>query len=330
MASESTEGTEGSVSVDLPSEVHDWLEEKAAELGVERERVLVQLIAAYRTAAEFDDGPAVLGSPDGSALPEDVVADAVDERIADIVDEQLSDSVEERATAAVDDEIEATVQSILAETLEDQLGSTVRETAEPLVTERVNEATNAVQRQLGDRIDAVEEEFTGKLEDVRERVIQVKKEADAKAPADHTHEALATVDDLEDSIATLEADLAELQSTVEDAVPEHEEKLDGVGERLGAMEDRLQTVAWVVSDLREAHESGKGLEAVERIKRAAAKADIERAKCENCGDKVTLALLTDPACPHCDATVTNVEPDPGWFRKPKLRVASQLESGDSE
>ncbi|PSP59271.1 CopG family transcriptional regulator, partial [Halobacteriales archaeon QH_7_66_37] len=41
-------------------------------------------------------------------------------------------------------------------------------------------------------------------------------------------------------------------------------------------------------------------------------------------------LLTDPACPHCDATVTNVEADPGWFRKPKLRVASQLESGEPE
>jgi len=96
------------------------------------------------------------------------------------------------------------------------------------------------------------------------------------------------------------------------------------------MEDRLQTVAWVVSDLREAHESGNGLQAVERIKRAAAKADVERAKCENCGNGVTLSLLTDPECPHCSATVTNVEADPGWFRKPKLRVASQLESGESE
>ena len=311
MASESTEGA---VSVDLPSELHDWLEEKATELGVEREQLLVQLVAAYRTAAEVDDGPAVLGPPDGSTLPADAVADAVDGRVADIIDEQVSDTVEEH----------------VADAIEDQLGSTVRESAEPLVTERVNESTKAVQRQLGDRIDAVEEEFTEKLEDVRERVIQVKKEADAKAPADHTHEQLEAVADLDRSVATLEDELAELRSTVEKAVPEHESKITEVDARIAEMEDRLKTVAWVVSDLRDAHESGKGLEAVERIKRAAAKADIERAKCENCGNKVTLALLTDPTCPHCDATVTNVEPDPGWFRKPKLRVASQLESGDSE
>ena len=311
MASESTEGA---VSVDLPSELHDWLEEKATELGVEREQLLVQLVAAYRTAAEVDDGPAVLGPPDGSTLPADAVADAVDGRVADIIDEQVSDTVEEHVADAV----------------EEQLGSTVRESAEPLVTERVNESTKAVQRQLGDRIDAVEEEFTEKLEDVRERVIQVKKEADAKAPADHTHEQLEAVADLDRSVATLEDELAELRSTVEKAVPEHESKITEVDARIAEMEDRLKTVAWVVSDLRDAHESGKGLEAVERIKRAAAKADIERAKCENCGNKVTLALLTDPTCPHCDATVTNVEPDPGWFRKPKLRVASQLESGDPE
>jgi rubrerythrin len=335
MASESTEGA---VSVDLPSELHDWLEEKATELGVEREQLLVQLVAAYRTAAEVDDVPAVLGPPDGSTLPADAVADAVDGQVADIVNEQVSDTVEEHVADAIedqlggslDDQIEATVQSILADTLEDQLGSTVRESAEPLVTERVNESTKAVQRQLGDRIDAVEEEFTEKLEDVRERVIQVKKEADAKAPADHTHEQLEAVADLDRSVATLEDELAELRSTVEKAVPEHESKITEVDARIAEMEDRLKTVAWVVSDLRDAHESGKGLEAVERIKRAAAKADIERAKCENCGNKVTLALLTDPTCPHCDATVTNVEPDPGWFRKPKLRVASQLESGDPE
>jgi flagellar motility protein MotE (MotC chaperone) len=311
MASESTEGA---VSVDLPSELHDWLEEKATELGVEREQLLVQLVAAYRTAAEVDDGPAVLGPPDGSTLPADAVADAVDGRVADIIDEQVSDTVEEHVADAV----------------EEQLGSTVRESAEPLVTERVNESTKAVQRQLGDRIDGVEEEFTEKLEDVRERVIQVKKEADVKAPADHTHEQLEAVADIDRSVATLEDELAELRSTVEEAVPEHESKITEVDARIAEMEDRLKTVAWVVSDLRDAHESGKGLEAVERIKRAAAKADIERAKCENCGNKVTLALLTDPACPHCDATVTNVEPDPGWFRKPKLRVASQLESGDPE
>jgi len=284
-----SESTEGeTVSVVLPSELHGWLEEQATQLDVDRDQLLAQLVASSRTAAEFEESQPEL----------------------------------------LDERIESTVRSVLAEAQEGDLGPAVRQTAEPLVTERVNEATNAVQRQLGDRIESVEGEFQAKLEDVRERVIQVKKEADAKAPEDHTHEALEGLADLEEQVAALEEELGELRAAVGEA--EHSERLDGLDDRLGAAEDRLQTVAWVVSDLREAHQSGNGLEAVERIKRAAAKADIDRANCENCGEGVTLSLLTDPECPHCSATVTNVEPDPGWFRKPKLRVASQLESGESE
>jgi len=335
MASESTEG--GTVSVDLPSELRDWLDEQAAELGVDREQLLVQVIGAYRTTAEFDDHLDDAVDEQVADAVDDTLPDAIDDHLDDALGEHLDDETIEELASAVEEalasnlheQIEATVQSILAETLEDQLASAVQENAEPLVTERVTEATNAVQRQLGDRIDGVEEEFQAKLEDVRERVIQVKKETDAKAPADHTHEALEGVADLEQQVATLETELSELRSEVDALVPEHDEQIDGLDARLGELEDRLQTVAWVVSDLREAHESGNGLEAVERIKRAAAKADIDRAKCENCGNGVTLSLLTDPACPHCDATVTNVEADPGWFRKPKLRVASQLESGES-
>jgi len=85
----------------------------------------------------------------------------------------------------------------------------------------------------------------------------------------------------------------------------------------------------VVSDLREAHESQGGMEAVDRIKRAAAKNDIDRANCENCNSGVAVALLTEPECPHCEATVTNVEAASGFFGKPRLLTASQLESGVS-
>jgi len=284
MASESSESR--TVSVEIPAEINDWLEEKATEGGVDRDTLLAQLVAAYRTTVNADK-PVVT---EAAVLTEDDVATAVDEQ------------------------------------LEERIESTVEEAADELVTERVNEARSGVQRQLGDRIDTVEAEFQSKIEDVRERVIQVKRDADSKAPDDHTHDELDELPALQEQVAALEAELVELQTEFE----EREEGEDGLDDRLGEVEERLQTVAWVVSDLREAHESGNGLEAVERIKRAAAKADIERAKCESCGEKVTLSLLTDPECPHCSTTVTNVEADPGWFRSPKLRTASQLESGESE
>jgi len=276
MASESS--SEGSGSISLPSELDEWLGEQAAALGIGREQLLVQLLAAYRTASELDDDVAILSGED----------------------------------------LERRVQSQLGETVEEAL------------SEQISEATSSVQRQLTNRIDTVEAEFDGKISDVRERVIQVKKEADRKAPADHSHEELEELETLAAQLEEMRADLDDLRAEFDEHVPEHEQTLADLDTRLETLQERMQTVAWVVSDLRDAYESTGGLETVERIKRAAAKENIEHAKCENCGDSVAIALLTDPTCPHCDATVSNVEPSSGWFGSPKLLTASQLESGHQQ
>lgn len=267
MSSESTE--EESLTVHLPAELDDWLDEQAADSDVDRETLLIQLLTSYRKTAELADGS------DGSA--------------------RISDA--------------GTIESAIAE--------------------RLPEASEAMRDQLERRLDAVEADFEEKLDDVRERVIQVKQSADAKAPADHSHEefdrfvTLANrLDELEDEVETLTERL--------EAVTERERDVGEIEERLDTVQDRLQTVAWVVGDLREAQESSGGMEAVDRIKRAAAKADVDRAQCENCGNGVELALLTDANCPHCNATVTDVEPSSGLFSKPQLLVASQLEPGDGE
>lgn len=297
MASESS--TEQSMSITVPADLEDWLDEQAAAAGVESEQFLVQLLIAYRETAGLDE-PAVAVTEDelGST-----VESALEERLA-----ALDDSIDERIETAVDDRIETALDESL--------------------TDRVTEATNSVQRQLTDRIDTIESEFDEKIDDVRDRVIQVKKEADAKAPEDHTHEGLSEIQSVTDRLDKLETELDSLRTEFEETVPDHGEGIDAAQARLDRMEDRLQTIAWVVSDLREAQGSTGGLETVERIKRAAAKADIQRANCENCGESVLVSLLTAPKCPHCDATVSNVEPASGWFSKPKLVTASQLESGE--
>jgi rubrerythrin len=196
-----------------------------------------------------------------------------------------------------------------------------------VVADRVAEATGAVRTQLGDRIDGVEAEFRELIEDVRERVIQVKGEADAKAPADHGHEEFERLDDIEADVAELEAEIASLRESVDAAADEHDVAVEDLEAELATVQERLRSVAWVANDLREAVEAD-GMEAVDRIKRAAAKADVDRARCESCGTGVEVALLTDPNCPHCDATVTDVEPATGFFDKPRLLVAAQLESGE--
>lgn len=293
MASESS--SERTVSITLPGDLDEWLDQQASAADLDREELLVQLLASYRMTAEQD-------TPDTDSLGVD------QEEMAAAVRSQLDEQLSARLDAELDSRIEQAVEQAMSE--------------------QISEATNSVQRQLSNRIDSVESEFDGKIDDVRERVIQIKKETDGKAPKDHTHEDLQSIPEIERTLAELEAELDDLKTTFAEQVPDQEEALTEMDGRLDQMQDRLQTVAWVVSDLREAQESSGGLEAVERIKRAAAKADIERANCENCGEGVTLSLLTDPECPHCSATVTNVEPASGWFGSPTLLTAAQLESGE--
>jgi len=322
---------EETVAVDLPSDLHDWLEQQATTLDTDKEQLLVQLLVSYQTT--IDDPEGVETQLEASV--DDRVETVLDEQLGPkLVDEELLETIASRVRADLeadlDEQIEGTVKSVLADTLDEQIQSTVQEQTRAIVTDQISEATNSTQRQLGNRIDTVEDKFQGKLEDVRNRVIQVKKEADKKAAGDHTHDEFETLSTLERRIESLESELQELRIEVDETLPEQDETIDRLDTRLKETEDRLQTVAWVTSDLREAVESGSGLEAVERIKRAAAKANISSAKCENCSNEVNLALLTDPECPHCSATVNNVDANPGWFRSPRLEVASQLESGDGD
>jgi predicted nucleic acid-binding Zn ribbon protein len=157
----------------------------------------------------------------------------------------------------------------------------------------------------------------------------VKREADAKAPRDHSHQELERIDRLLDRMKELSTRLDDVEgdlAALEGRVTDHDDTVAGVTESIDQIQERLRTVAWAVTDLRESHESGDS-GTVEAIRRAAAEADVDRAACERCGNGVDIALLTDPECPHCQATVTDVRPAAGFFSKPRLQVASQLESG---
>ncbi|MFB6140179.1 MAG: hypothetical protein ABEJ26_07065 [Halosimplex sp.] len=304
MASESSDDV--GVSVALPADVAAWLDRKAADLDLDREEVVAQLLASYRAAEEFDDGD-VTGALGSDADVEPQVRDVVAERLPDIAD---------------------------------------------AVAERLDDGdANDVEERLSTELDRVETDFDEKIRDVRERVVQVKREADAKADADHTHpefDELATlstaVDDLESALDALESrvgDTDERIGSVEDDVASLDDRIadaddrltdvEAAVDRLDEIEDRLRTVAWVVSDLREAEQAqAGGSEAIDRLKATAAELDVDRAVCGNCSQAVDIALLSEPRCPHCDATVSDVQLPGGLFGKPKLTVARQLEAGDEE
>jgi len=297
MASEPSE----TVTVRLPSDLDSWLDDQARELGVNRETVLVQMLASYRATAELDGD-----------------LDAAEFEVGTPSDDRLEEVVDARVETIVDSRIEEVVDARVDEALESALSG------------QLSDATEAAERRLGSRVDSVEREFQENLEDVRKRVVQVKQEADAKAPADHDHEEFDRLVGLGEQVDDLRGEVESLSERLDATLPEQETAIEELEADLETVQERLRTVAWAVRDLREDLESDTGLAAVERVKRAAAKADVDRARCENCGNGVDIALLTDPNCPHCEATVTDVEEASGFFSKPKLLVASQLESGEDD
>ncbi|AJF26599.1 hypothetical protein SG26_13085 [Haloarcula sp. CBA1115] len=288
MSSESTD--DGGVYVELSADLDEWLTEQAETLGVPRDAVMEQLLAAYMTAADSDDGMDDLIQPS---------ADELDAVVAATVDEKLNGSVEAATESAV--------------------------------SSQLPDIVDTVERQLTERFDALEADFQTKIEDVRERVVQVKREADAKAPADHGHEEFDRIDALTQEIEDIEAELAALRGDVTESLETENERVADIDSRLDDVEDKLTRVAWVVSDLRD-DQGGRdqNQKAVDRLKRAAAQENISTARCSNCDEQVEIGLLTEPQCPHCNTTVSDVRPEGGIIRsKARLVAAAQLEPGET-
>jgi predicted transcriptional regulator len=344
MASESRE--EQSVSVDLSDELDEWLDRQAERTDASRDEIVRQLLQTYH-ATETLDGTAVDEiqatveesiATEATKATRAVVADRLESELPDRIDEALEEQVKSVVQAQVEDAVDARVEQVV----EDRMADAV----EAAVADKLPSIADAVESRLDDQLSAatddveadlerLDTEFQQKLDDVRQRVVQVKKETDAKAPADHSHEEFERFEELDAEIESIGTDLL----TVRDELDELDERVDETDEtladalgRLDDAEDKLKRVAWVVSDLRDDTRGKDSHErAVARIKRAAAQEGITTASCENCSESVEIALLTDPECPHCHAAVSDVRPEGGLFRtKARLVTAAELEAGDDD
>ena len=184
-------------------------------------------------------------------------------------------------------------------------------------------------------LESVRTEFIDHVEDARERVIQVKRETDAKAPADHDHpeyapstalstleerlesqtaditEASTAVDELTDDFETLEGELETLEETVNAGFDNFEEILEYLLAETDRLEDRSTLLAAAVADLQEHRKTLAARERrrseADRLKLAANRLGITTATCEECNSKITIGLLTVPECPHCASSFADVE-----------------------
>ncbi len=190
-------------------------------------------------------------------------------------------------------------------------------------------------------IEALEDDLDEMIQDVRDRVIQVKRETDAKAPLEHTHPNLAdTVERLQGEMEALTErtetteerldggfeNFEEILSVLVDRTDEIAEDMETLGEAMVAMKETLETVT--------AREQGRAR--ADRLKRKGAKHGVRSAKCEECDSKVDLGLLSSASCPTCDATFQDLDPNPGFFStstletgvRPALEAPSDVPSAD--
>lgn len=181
---------------------------------------------------------------------------------------------------------------------------------------------------LQESVEALEEDLDEMIADVRDRVIQVKRETDAKAPADHSHEELAGgLKALQEEVEDLSDRVDEIADQLEGGFENFEEILEFVVERSDKQADQLQTLGGAAVALQETLETVTAREharsRADRLKRKGAQSGVRTAKCEDCGSKVDLAMLSEASCPTCDATIQDLDPDPGFFGRSVLETGSR-------
>jgi len=231
--------------------------------------------------------------------------------------------------------VSVTVTRDLREWLDEQAAA--QETDRGTVLERLLAAHRDVATGEADRVedvaavDDVDErledqraEFVDLIEDVRKRVIQVKRETDGKAPLDD-HESLAeTLETVEEEVSALDGDIADLSAAVEtvetdleDGFENFEDVLEYLTDRSETLSGRLDTLARAVVDAREelrrlGADAAARAEA-DRLKLAASQHGVTGAVCEDCDASVDVALLTEAECPHCATAFDGVEPSDSFF-----------------
>lgn len=186
-------------------------------------------------------------------------------------------------------------------------------------------------------VDHLEREFRSMVDDVRDRIVQVKRETDEKAPADHAHHDLQTaMDQLGQELAALDATVSQLDDRVSVGFENYEEILTYLTDTTDALDRKIGQLAATVIDLRER----VGDTTRDEVRRAALvhltdtanRHGIGTAKCDNCSETVHIGMLVEPRCPHCDSLFSALEPKSGFFRSSVLHTGTlpALESGPDD
>ena len=181
---------------------------------------------------------------------------------------------------------------------------------------------------LADRVAAVEDDLDHKIDDVRDRVVQIKREADAKAPRDHEHPVLEDrVDEAVRAAADTESRVDALDARLDRGFENYEEILEYLTDVTEDLDDSVETLTGAVVDLRAEVQRVTAAEhdrqAVDDLRTAANRHGERTASCADCSATVDLGLLARPNCPHCEAAFVDFEPATGFFGSATLSTGDR-------
>ena len=209
------------------------------------------------------------------------------------------------------------------------------EPSEELATKREVEA-------LESRLAGLDGDVEQKIEDVRDRIVQVKRETDEKAPLGHTHEELrndvatveTTVETVEKAVETIGETLESVEARLDQGFENYEEILEYLVDTTDDLSDKTSSLASALIALKGSHQTVRAREQrrlrTEELKDTANRAGVTEATCDSCGKNVSIGLLTEPACPFCSSSVSGVTAKQGFFGSATLETGSPpaLEEGD--
>lgn len=331
--------------------------ERLVEASVEAldvEGLVDEQVASLDLAARVDerlaevDLEALLADRIEGADAADLLADRLDEGdVADLLVDRIEEGdlgdlldggVEEGELAGA---VEAHLESMDVEGLVDEVvDERIGELPQAAATGEDGVAAGVSAPELEERLADLEAEFMDMLEDVRGRVVQLKRETDSKAPADHDHPDLSVgVEDVEGLGAELEevsGSVRSVRERMDAGFENYEEVLEYVTDQVEEVAARQATLARAVvetrDELRKLAARDAARSAVEDLLRQASRAGVTKAKCTACDAPVRIGLLTRAECPHCSTSFDGVEPAAGFFGTNALTTGGRpaLEPGTTD
>ncbi len=323
----------------------EWLDQAADSKGVSRQELMNQMLSSYWILDELTglvgetefEGRADHRSPgpvESAPKAEGTNDSASDDSEGEQIENPSTEESIRGIHAAIQELIEAQTGA------ESKRSTEVRQFASvPPFDEGIVSVVSDLQRQIGkyeSKLDDVEtrqdsqfDRFSNEFQLLLDRVEDLERKQDEYAKNDDIDALAAEIGELDGRIEKrrtvdekLESRYRELESRMDREFDSIEELFHRLLDALDDLDSELETATESYRDeLEPIQQREVDRKRLEELKTDALTREIRRGTCENCGQRVDLALLESPACPGCTARFTGIE-DGGWnpFRSPTLET----------